>query len=257
MSRHNDASDYDRAVEFVMRGDLFGTHRAPWKYGTAVFTPEIPLRHDSNYLVLERNGDVSDIAAEAHRVQSRLSHRIIDVWSEQLGERLAPGFERLGWEVGRFALMSHRRPPEREVDLALASEVDETRLHAARVRDILSYPWGSPELAEQLLEARRLNPLETRFYAVLVDGEPVSWTDLYLDEDTGQVEAVATVPEHRNRGYASAVVARAVHEARRSGASFVFLVADAEDWPKELYGKLGFDEIGRYVKFAIPSVRDS
>jgi ribosomal protein S18 acetylase RimI-like enzyme len=247
-------SDYERAVEFVMRGDLFGTRVEPWKYGTAVFTPEIPLRHDSNYLVLERDGDAADIAAEAHDVQSELGHRIIDVWDEALGERLAPGFERLGWEIGRFVFMAHRRPPEREVDVALASEVDAITLRAARERDILSYPWGTPELAEQLLEARRLNPLETRFYAVLVDGEPVSWTDLYLDRDTGQVEAVATAPEHRNRGYASAVVLRAVEEARSAGASFVFLVADAEDWPKELYRKLGFDEIGRYVKFVIPSV---
>jgi hypothetical protein len=27
------------------------------------------------------------------------------------------------------------------------------------------------------------------------------------------------------------------------------LFADAEDWPKELYRRLGFDELGHYVKF--------
>jgi len=25
-------------------------------------------------------------------------------------------------------------------------------------------------------------------------------------------------------------------------------VADADDWPKLLYGRLGFDELGRYLK---------
>ena len=44
----------------------------------------------------------------------------------------------------------------------------------------------------------------------------------------------------------------AIAEARRSGADFVFLVADANDWPKELYGKLGFDEVGHYTKFFAP-----
>ena len=53
----------------------------------------------------------------------------------------------------------------------------------------------------------------------------------------------------RNRGHASAVVLRAAGEARAAGADLVFLWCDANDWPKELYRRLGFDEIGRYVKF--------
>jgi ribosomal protein S18 acetylase RimI-like enzyme len=56
------------------------------------------------------------------------------------------------------------------------------------------------------------------------------------------------MPEHRGRGYASAVVLRSVGEARARGAELVFLVADAEDWPKELYRRLGFDEIGANIK---------
>ncbi len=42
---------------------------------------------------------------------------------------------------------------------------------------------------------------------------------------------------------------RAADEARRAGAELVFLVADDEDWPKELYGKLGYDELGRVYEF--------
>ncbi|MGZ6729436.1 MAG: hypothetical protein ACXVFC_09065 [Gaiellaceae bacterium] len=43
-------------------------------------------------------------------------------------------------------------------------------------------------------------------------------------------------------------------EARRDGAEFVCLVADYEDWPKELYKRLGFDELGYYVKLIDPNV---
>jgi len=43
-------------------------------------------------------------------------------------------------------------------------------------------------------------------------------------------------------------VTRCVEEARRSGADLVFLCADADDWPVRLYERLGFDEIGHYVK---------
>jgi ribosomal protein S18 acetylase RimI-like enzyme len=83
-----------------------------------------------------------------------------------------------------------------------------------------------------------------------VDGEPVSFTNLYLDGDTAQVEAVATLEAHRGRGYAKAVVARAVAEAEAAGATWIFLVADAEDWPQEMYRKLGFDGVGYYWRFS-------
>jgi hypothetical protein len=44
-------------------------------------------------------------------------------------------------------------------------------------------------------------------------------------------------------------VLRAAGEARAEGADLVFLVADGDDWPKELYRKLGFDTVGRLTKF--------
>jgi predicted GNAT family acetyltransferase len=59
-----------------------------------------------------------------------------------------------------------------------------------------------------------------------------------------QIEDVATLPAFRNRGLARAVVLEAAALARASGAELVFLVADENDWPKDLYGRLGFDQIG-------------
>lgn len=60
---------------------------------------------------------------------------------------------------------------------------------------------------------------------------------------------MATHPDHRGRGYASAVVLRAVHEALGAGNDLVFLVADDEDWPKLLYERLGFEPLGRRWSF--------
>jgi ribosomal protein S18 acetylase RimI-like enzyme len=94
--------------------------------------------------------------------------------------------------------------------------------------------------------------MEVRFFAVKVDGEVVSYTDLYQNGPEAQVEDVGTLHEHRGQGHATAVVLGAIAAARERGAEFVFLVADHEDWPKELYGRLGFDELGYYVKFVSP-----
>jgi ribosomal protein S18 acetylase RimI-like enzyme len=150
--------------------------------------------------------------------------------------------------------MVQRRKPEKTVDLTVVKEVDQAALRPGRRHEILAQPWGSPELAEELLDSKLLlgRRAETRFFGVEVDGEIVAWTDLYVAQGVGQIEDVATVREHRERGYATALVLRAAEEGRRAGADLIFLVADDEDWPKVLYQRLGFDIVGRLYKFIAP-----
>jgi GNAT superfamily N-acetyltransferase len=148
--------------------------------------------------------------------------------------------------------MALRREPDRHPDLTIVQEVDAEALREPRAEQQRTYEWGGdPEVAEQLFRAKQLmaEHVSIRFFAVLADGRPVSWSDLYLDATTAQIEDVATLEAHRGRGYASAIVLRAAEEARRAGADLVFLLADDEDWPKELYRKLGFDDLGRTYEF--------
>ena len=93
---------------------------------------------------------------------------------------------------------------------------------------------------------------DTRFFAARVDGEIASYCDLYSDGDTGQIEAVMTLEQFRNRGLARATVMRALAASRDAGNDLTFLMALRDDWPKELYRKLGFDEIGQVYEFVRP-----
>jgi ribosomal protein S18 acetylase RimI-like enzyme len=72
---------------------------------------------------------------------------------------------------------------------------------------------------------------------------------LYLLDDVAQIESVVTLEQFRGLGVARSVVLRAVREARKAGADLVFLIADLNDWPHRLYGRLGFDEVGRGWSF--------
>jgi GNAT superfamily N-acetyltransferase len=247
----------ERALAFLALADKGGTRREPFAFGTAHFDDRIPLRWDSNFLLVENApGDVGadELAAEAERVQGAagLRHRKLELRDEQLGARLAPDFKRLGWTVHRTVVMAQQREPDRHPDLSVVEEVDAQALREPRAEQQRTYEWGGdPEVAEQLYRSKLLaaEQVSIRFFAVMADGRPVSWTDLYLDGPTAQVEDVATLEPYRGRGYASAVVLRAVDEARRAGADLIFLLADDEDWPKELYRKLGFDELGRTFEF--------
>jgi len=242
--------ELERAYAFLARGDMGGSRTVSSPYGRAIYTDEVPKRSDCNYLWIERDGDPDELVAEAQRLERRL----IFVPDPELGERLAPWFAEHGWRIDRHLVMAQLRAPEKRAALSLVRELEEEALRPARRRLTEGFPWATPEMVEQLFQAKALigQRVTARFFGVLVDDAVVSYADLYLDGSEAQVEDVGTLPEHRGKGYATAVILRAIEHARASGADFVFLVADAEDWPKELYRKLGFDELGHYTKFFAP-----
>jgi ribosomal protein S18 acetylase RimI-like enzyme len=250
-------SELRRALEFLTRADHGGTKQEPFAYGTAFFDDRVPRRWDSNYLLVEdlpEAAGVSDLVGEAERIQGSagLRHRKFEVRDAALGARLEPGFRELGWTVSRNVVMVLERLPDRPASDGLVREVALDELREARAEQLRSYEWAAePDVADQLHAAKRhfADLVETRFFAVVVDGRPVSWADLYLDDGTAQIEDVATLESHRGQGFASAVVLRAADEARLAGADLIFLVADDEDWPKHLYRRLGFDELACVYEF--------
>jgi ribosomal protein S18 acetylase RimI-like enzyme len=242
-----------RAWQAMRQTEFRGTREEPWRFGTVAFTPELPLRHDSNFLIageLPEGVSARELADDAERLLggAGLRHRMVVVPSPP-GEALVPGFRELGWDVHRHLIMVRRRPPDQPVDTSVVVEVDEPTLRPFREAVTRTYPWGTAEVARQLAEAKRLVRGTTRFLAVVAEGEIVSCADLYLSDGDAQIEDLVTLETFRGRGYARALVVAAAERAERAGADFVFLVADDEDWPKELYQRLGFDPLAPYWKF--------
>ncbi len=244
-----------RIHRFEREIEMAGTKNVSSPLGTGVLTPELPLRYDSNYFLLEQAADAGEAIAEADRILGGVGydHRVIVTFDDAIGESLRPQFKALGWRTMRHIFMVQHRQPEKRADpSALVKEVAQSALRPGRTRHILAEPWGTPKVAEQILEAKTLigQRAETRFFGIEVDSEVVAWTDLYVAQGVAQIEDVGTLEQHRGKGYATAVVLRAAQEGKNAGADLIFLVADGDDWPKVLYGRLGFDEVGRLHKFA-------
>jgi ribosomal protein S18 acetylase RimI-like enzyme len=250
------ADELARIHQFEREIELAGPQELASPLGYAVLTDELPLRHDSNFLFLEQDVGADEAIAEADRILGGAGrdYRVIITFDEGIGDRLRPAFDELGWRTLRHVFMAQLRSPEKNADVGVVTEVDESALRPGRRREILAQPWGNPVLAEELLDSKVVlgRRAETRFFAVEADGEIVAWTDLYVAQGVAQIEDVATVRDHREKGYATALVLHAAEEGRKAGADLVFLVADDEDWPKQLYGRLGFDEVGRLYKFVTP-----
>jgi GNAT superfamily N-acetyltransferase len=246
-------TDFDRAWAFS--DDLFrrtAERVVPFSHGWAVLHDRLPRVHDLNFLRIERAGPVEELIAEADRVMSPREHRLF--WMPN-GDELTPAFAEQGWECRRYLLMAHRRAPDRPGAVRV-DEVDHDALVPVWEEGIASEPFtkGDPDLVRQLVEHKAViaEAVPTRYYAARVNGEIASYCELYEEEGIAQPEAVMTLERFRNSGLARALVLHAVKEARSRGAELVFLVADAEDWPHRLYRRLGFDEIGSYMKFRKP-----
>jgi GNAT superfamily N-acetyltransferase len=223
----------------------------PFRFGEALLTPSLPHVWDLNVLrVLDATPSAEEVAAEAERIQggAGLAHRRVVTDDDAL----LRGFQELGWETTRYVFMAHRGGSNRKVPGIAVQEVERDVLSPLREALVREAPWGDDdETVGQILAAqtRVAKAGRARHFVVLVDGEGVSAAELYSDGRTAQVEDVITLTSHRNRGYATAVIVHAVEAALAAGHDFVFLIADAEDWPKELYARLGFEAIGHTAAF--------
>jgi GNAT superfamily N-acetyltransferase len=251
-----------RATEFVHGIQDRGAQRhVPFKWGTALLNDDFPRVHDLNFLRVESvPQDVTPeaLAEEADHLMEGLKHRRLELEDQALGDRLSPRFKELGWEVVNLLFMEAKREPDRHLPPGVAREVDlEDHLHV-REQSLRQ----DPEIAKEEETIRQLRDCfrvyskagNMRQFAAFVDGEPVSSCELYSDGETGQIEGVLTLEEHRNRGLGVAIVLLALQEAKKAGHDMVFLIAEDDDWPKELYTKLGFDPIGRTHEFKIADV---
>ncbi|HET7857458.1 MAG TPA: GNAT family N-acetyltransferase [Gaiellaceae bacterium] len=196
-----------------------------------------------------------DLADEADRLlgDSGLAHRKVEVHDGPAAARLEPEFRALGWSPEHDVVMAHGRPPDRESDTGNVEEVEAAELESAWAEATRSEPWGTDEgVVRELVEQRHvLEASGARFFTARAGGEIASMCELYSDGSTAQIESVITLERFRNRGLARAVVSRALAEARAAGNDPTFLLAHHDDWPRHLYVKLGFDEIGSIYDFLL------
>jgi ribosomal protein S18 acetylase RimI-like enzyme len=249
-------SEFERAFALLDRiTERTAERLEPTPFGPVLLHTRFNRIHDLNFLRADQPGDATaeELAAEAERVQGAagIGHRRVDLRDEAQRERLEPEFVRLGWEPQHFVLMVQRRGADRPAEWEVR-EVDESALRPLRAEETRHEPHGTDEtFAQQLLEHRRdvCKAVATRLFAVEADGKLVAHADLHSEAGVGQVENVATLPEYRGRGLARSVVLRAVAESQAAGNDPTFLVADADDWPRRLYARLGFETVGRYARF--------
>lgn len=244
----------DELLEFELGLDLkISEEIREYEWGRAFFCPSLPLVWDLNWVLIERPGmPAAEVIAAADEALASFEHRTVAIRGEDDGARLARELEAFpDWEVETTLYMVWRGAPSsppttetRETPLAGCEELRRELIRA-------ELPPEATELeatTEQLLEMNR------RFAAVAGDRwfvapsqDPASACCLLSDGDRGigQVEDVGTLKAARGRGLAQAVVLAAASASQETGQRVTFISADADDWPRKMYAKVGFETCGQ------------
>jgi GNAT superfamily N-acetyltransferase len=241
------------AFERAMHAALGRVVTAAW--GQVFLDPAIGRCYERNHARVD--GDAAGLDAPAlDRDLDRLfgaaglQHRQVLV-EPPAAERLAAGLASLGYDAQRnvyCAFAGEAPPPPR----APIREVDIEAIVAANERYLRTDPettYGRDEVVRRhICEHHRTYGsagAHERCFAVADErDDAVAWAKLWVRDGEAQVEDVVCLAEYRGRGYGRDVVAAATRAALQARPELLFIVADDADWPKQLYGRLGYAPLG-------------
>jgi ribosomal protein S18 acetylase RimI-like enzyme len=242
----------ERALMF-MRAGLAATADTARRIdaGIVVSTPSLPAVYAVNQVRVTEALSFEELVDLADRHQAGGNYRQVAVEHQQAGPELERAFRAAGWKIERDVVMILSGAADRPADTSVAVDAGEDEV-ALIMRRWYDDDEPAPSEVEQLVaySRRESRTLGDRLLgARSSDGHLVAITKLRSDGRTAQIEDVYTVPEGRGRGFARALITRGVELARDGGQDLVFIVADDDDWPKLLYGRLGFRRAGHLWHF--------
>jgi uncharacterized protein (DUF952 family)/GNAT superfamily N-acetyltransferase len=217
--------------------------------GVAVLDPDFPASRDNNRLILTEPVDAATVEKAVDEVAGNAGwpHRTAAMTWPGAGE-VAAELGTRGWTPQEFVLMA--RPAAPTPAAARVEIVDEAEVHAFWERSWRQVvPLTGRDLDRvvgQLIGREHLNDtvVAVRNLVVREAGRVVAAGQLRVDGATAAVDSVLTDPDHRGRGHADAILARAVDLAAAAGCDLVVLEAVADDWPRHWYTRRGFEVVG-------------
>ena len=226
----------------------------PWAHGTVVRATSRPTYWDFNVVRVEEDPAMSvvELAAFADQALAGLAHRRMDFDLVNAAEPLRPGFEAQGWRATRLLWMRHEASAPPGPDVAV-EELPYDAVHDLRLawhqEDFPDQDPGNYHAYAREVSLRR----GAKVLVVREDREPVGFAQLERDGAGAEITQVYVHPEYRGAGRGTALTRAAVEAA--AGLRDLWITADAEDRPKELYARLGFRPAWVTMEFLRPPRR--
>ncbi|HEX4435793.1 MAG TPA: GNAT family N-acetyltransferase [Solirubrobacteraceae bacterium] len=225
----------------------YGSHAAvcdhvePWEHGTVIRAARYPTYYMFNAVLVEDEPGMSaeELTTFAVEALAGLEHLRLDFDEIDAADTRRVALEALGWKATRLLWMHHGRPlppasEEIEVEEVPYDAVDELRLAWHLEED------DGSEYEQFKIAAREVSMTrDVRVLAVREEERPIAFAQLEWAGTGAEITQVYVHPDRRGGGRGTAMTRAAILAA--SDAEDLWIVADDEDRPKQLYARLGFE----------------
>ena len=220
----------------------------PWAHGTVVRATRHPSYYDFNLIRVEDDPamSVDALVGFADEALAGLEHRRVDFDLIEAAEPLRHGFKEAGWRCLRLLVMRHETAPP-PGPVAAIEEVPYDAAHDLRVawhREV----FPDKDAGDYHGQVREISlRLGARVLVARKRGNPVGFAQLEHTAAAAEITEVFVHPAHRGGGLGTALTRAAIEAAGPVGD--LWIGADDEDRPKELYARLGFRAAWRAMEF--------
>lgn len=80
-------------------------------------------------------------------------------------------------------------------------------------------------------------------YLCYYDGKPIGSCELFIDNGTAKIEDFKVLPEYQRQGFGTTILKSLIDTALSKGVKVIYLTADEDDTPKEMYLNFGFVKV--------------
>lgn len=220
----------------------------PWAHGTVMKASRYPSYYDYNVVWVEGDPGLAaeELIAAADALLGSFEHRRLDFDLIEAGDRARADLEAANWEATRLLWMRHEAP----LPPGPALEIEEVDYDAAFE---LRLAWHREDFSghdgyEYFANAREVAMTrDVQVLATHVGDELVGFAQLEHAGGDAEITQVYMRPEHRGSGLGTAMTRAAIEAA--GDVDDLWIVADDEGRPKELYARLGFRPAWTSIEF--------
>lgn len=226
------------------------SQRLDLPFATVFITDNLPGVYDLNVVAVTSQVPPELLLRSVERIATtaQWEHRRVEIGDPAVAAPLRAPLVDAGYSEQAFVTMALKGSSELGDDTTRSTAV----VDIAAQRDLgrrltAEEPWANSEaLLDQMAEReQRLGRVAGARAVIAPPDDPVSRCLLLVADGLAEIDAVSTLDSHRGQGWSGAVIRRGIAAARDLGAEDIALVADADDWPRAWYRRLGFREVGR------------
>jgi ribosomal protein S18 acetylase RimI-like enzyme len=234
---------YERAWEFDRELQERSAARVErFERGAALHTDSLPRVYDGNFIRIDDTDGLGADEAEraAGGLQMGMRHRKLVL--PRTGALLADELVRRGWSLARIATMEYAG--DGELPAGNGAELVDPRVIRGARRGALAGRDGDLQRQVADYTERLADANDGLVFAAFSESEVGAFCALFERDGVGEIDEVTTLERFRKRGLGNAVVQAALKRSLDDANSLTFLNADADDWPRRWYERLGFREVG-------------